>query len=82
MKCMIIPVIIGATGLVTKGLKKDLEAKPGDRSIDSLQKTAVLGTPHIIWKVLHCGTGRVSAGDGHWLKGRSAGEERAVTGGI
>ena len=26
MKCMIIPVIIRATGLVTKRLKKDLEA--------------------------------------------------------
>jgi ribosomal protein S19 len=25
-KCMIIPVIIGATGIVTKGLKKSLEA--------------------------------------------------------
>jgi hypothetical protein len=25
-KCMIIPVITGATGIVTKGLKKNLEA--------------------------------------------------------
>ena len=62
VKCMIIPVITGATGLVTKGLKKDLEAVPVDRSIDSPQKTAVLGTAHIIWKVLQCGTGRVSGG--------------------
>jgi len=28
MKRMIIPVIIGATGTVTKGLKKNLEAMP------------------------------------------------------
>jgi hypothetical protein len=52
MKCVIIPVIIGATGRVTKGLKTNLEAIPATHSIDSLQKTAVLGTSHIIRKVL------------------------------
>jgi hypothetical protein len=46
MKCLIIPVIIGATGIVTKGLRKNLEAIPGKLSIDSLEKTAVLGTSH------------------------------------
>jgi hypothetical protein len=35
---MIIPVIIGTTGTVTYGLKKNLEAKPGKYSIESLQK--------------------------------------------
>jgi hypothetical protein len=35
---MIIPVIIGTTGRVTNGLNKNLEAKPGKYSIDSLQK--------------------------------------------
>jgi len=79
---MIMPVIIRATGLVTKRLKKGLEAVPGDRSTDSRQKAAVLGTAHIIRKVLQCGTGRVSGGNRHWFKGRSAGEERAVTGDI
>jgi hypothetical protein len=52
LKCTFIPVIIGATGIVTKGLRKNLEAIPGKHSIDSLQKTAILGTSHIIWKVL------------------------------
>jgi hypothetical protein len=47
MKCIIIPVVIGATGIVTKGLKKNFEAIPGKHSIDSLQKTAMLGTTHI-----------------------------------
>jgi hypothetical protein len=47
-------VIIGATGILTKGLKKNLEAVPGKHSIDSLQKTAMLGTSHIIRKVLQC----------------------------
>ena len=31
MKCVIVPVITGATGMVTNGLKKDLEAVPGNR---------------------------------------------------
>jgi hypothetical protein len=53
LKCTIIPVIIGATGIVTNSLRKTLEAIPGKHSIDSLQKTAILGTSHIIRKVLH-----------------------------
>jgi hypothetical protein len=44
-------VIIGATGIITKGLKKNLEAVPGKHSVDSVQKTAILGTSHIIRKV-------------------------------
>jgi hypothetical protein len=54
LKCTIIPVIIGATGIVTRSLRKNMEAIPGKHSIDSLQKTAVLGTSHIIRKVLQC----------------------------
>jgi hypothetical protein len=53
MKC-IIPGITGVTGIVSNGLRKNLEAVPGKHSIDSLQKTAVLGTSHIIRKVLQC----------------------------
>jgi hypothetical protein len=56
MKFTIIPVIIGATRIVTKSLRKNLETIPGKHSIDSLQKTAVLATSHIIRKVLQCET--------------------------
>jgi len=52
LKCTIVPVIIGATGIVTGSLKKNLENIPGKHSIDSLEKTAILGTSHIIRKVL------------------------------
>jgi hypothetical protein len=38
MKCFLIPVIIGATGVVSKSLQKYLETIPGQHSIDSLQK--------------------------------------------
>jgi hypothetical protein len=47
-------IIVGATGIVSKDSTKNLEAKTGNHSVDSLKKTAVLGTSHIIWKVLQC----------------------------
>jgi hypothetical protein len=40
----------------TKGLRKNLEAIPGKHAIDSLQKTAILGTSHVIRKVLESET--------------------------
>jgi len=52
LKCTIIPVI--ATGIVMRSLRKNLEVVPRKHSIDSLQKTAILGTSHIIRKVLQC----------------------------
>jgi len=64
MKCMIIPVIIGATGRVTKVLKKHLKATPGKHSIDSLKKTAVLGTSHIIREILQSEIQRQSGSSG------------------
>ena len=36
LKCKIIPVITEATGVVTSGLRKYLEAVPGKHAIDSL----------------------------------------------
>jgi hypothetical protein len=39
-----------------KGLKENLEATQEKHSVYSLQKTAVLGTSYIIWKVLQCET--------------------------
>jgi hypothetical protein len=56
MKYMIIPVISGTTGIVTKALKNNLEDIPGKHSIDTLQKTAIPGTSHIMRKVLQCET--------------------------
>jgi hypothetical protein len=52
MKCITKPVITGATEIVTKVLNKNLEALPGKHSTDSLHKAAILGTSHIIRKVL------------------------------
>ena len=52
LKCTIVPVITGATGIVARSLRENLETIPGKHSIDSLQKTAILGTSHIIRKVV------------------------------
>ena len=54
MQLIIIIIIIIITGIVTRSLRKDLEAVRGKHSIDSLQKTAILGTSHTIRKVLQC----------------------------
>jgi len=78
LKCTIIPVITGATGIVTRSLRKNLEALPGKHSIDSLQRTAILGTSHIIRKVLQCETWSLSGGDHRWFK-RSTRKKRPVT---
>jgi hypothetical protein len=44
LKCVVTPVIIGATGRVTKDLKENLEDISGKYSIHSVEKTAILGT--------------------------------------
>ena len=68
LKCTIITVIIGATGIVTRSLRKNLEAVPGKYLIYSLWKTAILGTSHIIRKVLQCEAWSLSGGDHRWFK--------------
>ena len=52
LKCAIMPVTTGATGRATRSLRKNLEAVSGKHSIDSQQKTVILGTSHTIRKVL------------------------------
>jgi len=79
MKCMFIPVIIAATGIVIEGLRKNLEAMPGKHSADSLQQTAILGSSHITWKVLLYEILSLNGGVQRWFKRRSTREKRPVT---
>ena len=81
LKCTILPVIIGATGIVTRSLRKHFEPVPGKHFINSLQKTAILGTSHIIRKVLQCEAWSLSGGDHCWLK-RCTRQKKPVTRGI
>ena len=52
MKVEVIPVIIVATGIVEKNIKKYVGRIPGHHNIYNLQRSAVLGTAHILGKVL------------------------------
>jgi hypothetical protein len=52
VKTNVIPVIIGATGTISKSFRKYLSNVPGKHEIKELQKTAILGTAHTLRKVL------------------------------
>jgi hypothetical protein len=52
VKTKVIPVIIGATGTISKSFRKYVSNIPGKQEVKELQKTAMLGTAHIIRKVL------------------------------
>jgi hypothetical protein len=46
------PVIIGATGTISKSFRKYVSNIPGNHEVKELQKTAILDTAHILRKVL------------------------------
>jgi len=52
VKTKVIPVIIDATGTISKSFRKYVSNKPGHHEVKELQKTAILGTAHILRKVL------------------------------
>ena len=52
VKTTVIPVIIGATGTISKSFRKYVGNIPGSHEVRELQKTAILGTAHILRKVL------------------------------
>jgi hypothetical protein len=51
-KKKVTPVIIGATGTISKFFRKYLSSIPGKNEVKELQKTAILGTAHTLQKVL------------------------------
>jgi hypothetical protein len=46
------PVITGATGTISKSLRKNLSSVSGKHDIKELRKTAILATAHTLRKVL------------------------------
>ena len=52
VKTKVVPVIIGATGTISKSFRKYVSNIPGKHEVKELQKTAILGTAHILRKVL------------------------------
>ena len=52
VKTKVIPVIIGAAGTISKTFRKYVSNISGKHEVKELQKTAILGTAHIIREVL------------------------------
>jgi hypothetical protein len=52
VKTKVIPVIIGATGAISKSFRKYVSNIPGKHEVKELQKIAILGTAPILRKVL------------------------------
>jgi hypothetical protein len=52
VKARVIPIITGAAGTISKPFRKYVSTIPGNHEIRELQKTAILGTAHILRKVL------------------------------
>jgi hypothetical protein len=52
VKIRVIPVMIGATGTISKSLRKYQNNIPGKHETKKKKKTAILGTAHILRKVL------------------------------
>ena len=48
----VIPVITGAIGTISKSFRKFISNISGNHEVKELQKTAILGTAHILRKVL------------------------------
>ena len=51
-KVEVILIIIGATGIVEKGIQSYLQKIPENNNLYNLQRSAILGTAHILRKVL------------------------------
>jgi hypothetical protein len=53
METDVIPVIIMTTGNISKSYSiKHLSNVPGTSKIKEIQKTVILGTAHVLWKVI------------------------------
>jgi hypothetical protein len=52
VKARVIPVIIGATGTISKSFRKYVSTVPGNHELRELQKTAILGTAYILRRLL------------------------------
>jgi hypothetical protein len=52
VKTRVIPVITGATGTISKSFRKQMSNIPGHNDVKELQKKAILGTAHVLRKVL------------------------------
>jgi hypothetical protein len=51
VKTKVMPVIVGATGTISKSFRKYLSNTPAKHVVKELQKTAILGAAHALQEV-------------------------------
>jgi len=73
VKTKLIPAIIGVTGTISESFRRYVINIPGNHEVKELQKTAILGTAHILWRVLTQRYNRVKVGtrDMHTMIGNT-----------
>jgi hypothetical protein len=52
VKARVVPVVVGALGAISPGIEKHLDNIPGNQDVRPLLKFALLGSAHILRKVL------------------------------
>jgi hypothetical protein len=52
VRARVIPVVIGATGTISKSFRKYVSNIPGNHDVKELQKTVIFVTEHILQEVL------------------------------
>jgi len=52
VKTKVIPVVTGATGTISKLFRKYVSNIPGKHEVKELERKAILGTAHVLRKVL------------------------------
>jgi len=52
VKTKVMPIIIGATGTISKSFRKCVSNVPGKHEVKELQKTGILGTANILRNAL------------------------------
>jgi hypothetical protein len=52
VKARVIPVVFGVTGTISKSFRKYMSNIPGNHDVKEVQKTALMGTVHMLRKVL------------------------------
>jgi hypothetical protein len=62
VKTNVFPVIIGSTRTISTSFRKYLSNVPGIHEVKELQKTSILGTAHILRKVLRQKCNRFNTG--------------------
>ena len=52
MRTVVILIVVGALGVIKKGTKKQLHKIPGNNNLHEIHKTVLLGTAHVLRRVL------------------------------